>query len=431
MGFLHPQSYPLTRIQERKQSDVLHLTLSQITLYLTYGSLVSILFSIAISQILLGLSLLCLAISRKKLRFPAVSLALAFFFLQTVASLMLSGHAGAGLPQIRKFFVFTVLLVACNTLNTAPKVRRLVIAWTVVASFSALAGVVQFLARRSAAIAQQDTSYVFYLDGRITGFMSHWMTFGGEEMIVALMLAAYLLFAPHPRKKWLLAACVPLLIGAIVLSLSRSIFLLGLPAGLLYLLWQRKRITVVAVLLIGACFIPHLLRDRFVSAFEPHGDFDSNSRHAVMRQVGWQMVKAHPWFGVGPEQVGAQFQQYIPASASRPLPKGWYGHLHNIYFQYAAERGIPALLFLLWFIGKALLDFRQGLAVRTGNNASTFVLQGAIAVILAVLAEGMFEHNLGDSEVLTLFLTVIGCGYAALHADLAQRFLPLLHRDHR
>jgi hypothetical protein len=41
------------------------------------------------------------------------------------------------------------------------------------------------------------------------------------------------------------------------------------------------------------------------------------------------------------------------------------------------------------------------------------VLHGAIAVILAILAEGFLEYNLGDSEVLTLFLAVVGFGYVA------------------
>ena len=34
-------------------------------------------------------------------------------------------------------------------------------------------------------------------------------------------------------------------------------------------------------------------------------------------------------------------------------------------------------------------------------------------VTLAILAEGLFDYNLGDSEVLTLFLAVVACGYVA------------------
>ena len=36
-----------------------------------------------------------------------------------------------------------------------------------------------------------------------------------------------------------------------------------------------------------------------------------------------------------------------------------------------------------------------------------------IAVVLSIMAAGFFELNLGDSEVLTMFLVVVGVGYAA------------------
>jgi hypothetical protein len=34
--------------------------------------------------------------------------------------------------------------------------------------------------------------------------------------------------------------------------------------------------------------------------------------------------------------------------------------------------------------------------------------------------EGFVELNLGDSEVLTMFLVVVACGYLALEKDLAE-----------
>ena len=83
--------------------------------------------------------------------------------------------------------------------------------------------------------------------------------------------------------------------------------------------------------------------DRMVSVYHPAGDLDSNQFRVVCRRAGWEMIKAHPWFGLGPEQVKAQFLQYIPADIARPLPTGAYMHLHNVYLQYAAERGVPAL----------------------------------------------------------------------------------------
>ena len=90
------------------------------------------------------------------------------------------------------------------------------------------------------------------------------------------------------------------------------------------------------------------------------------------------------------------------ADVAQPLPKGCYGHLHNVYLQSAAEQELPALACMLWIIGKMARDFRGALKTPARLDAR-FIWVGASAVIAAVLAEGFFEYNLGDSEVLTCF----------------------------
>ena len=258
--------------------------------------------------------------------------------------------------------------------------------------------------------------YDFLLDGRITGFASHWMTFGGVQMIVLLLLVSTLFFSDQRRDKVIAWCCVPFVWVSLVLGLTRSVFLLGVPVGIIFLIWSWRRSALAAVpvvALIGLMIAPTHVRDRIASVIQPHGDVDSNSRRTVMRRTGWAIVKAHPWFGLGPEQIRPQFDRFVPADIVRPLPRGWYGHLHNIYLQYAAERGVPALAFLLWMILRAAFDFLRALRRQPAIGESRFLLYGAIAVIIAVLAEGVFEHNLGDSEVLTLLLTVIACGYVA------------------
>ena len=386
--------------------------LRRASFYLAFGSAVSILFSIAVSQSLLALALAALLISGRTLRFPPLRTPLAFFFLITLAAVVASGHPQAGLPQIRKFYVFAILLVIYSTFETVGQVQTLILSWAGIGFLSALRGLVQFLHRR-----QEANTYEFLVDGRITGFMSHWMTFGGEEMVVLLMLAALVLFSGRRAVK---LAGWPVLCGlcaAVTLGMTRSIFLLGVPAGLTYLLWRRRRILIfaaVAVLLAAAILAPHVVRERAISAFRPHADLESSSHRAVCRAVGWEMVKAHPWLGLGPEQIAPQFDRYVPANIPRPLPRGWYGHLHNIYLQYAAERGVFGLLAILWLIGKAAIDFLKYLRRPTLDPEVKAILHGAIAVTIAILAEGFFEYNLGDSEVLTMFLSVVACGYVAV-----------------
>jgi putative inorganic carbon (HCO3(-)) transporter len=384
--------------------------------YLTCGSLVSILFSIAVSQILLGLGLAALLLSSERIRLPPIKLPLVLFMAGTVLALLFSGHVREGTPQIRKFLVFAILLLVYSTFRSVAQIRGIVLAWTGVATLSAVRSLFQFWQKYQESQELGQNFYTFYVGERITGFMSHWMTLGVEEMIVMLMLASYLFFARDQRWKaagWL---CGAVLAISLVLGFTRSIFLLGFPVGLLYLLWFWHRWLVAAapvVAVIGFLVAPQALKERVISIVQPHGQLDSNEHRYITRRTGVAMIRAHPLLGLGPEQVKYQFDQWVPPDIPKPLPEGWYGHLHNIYLQYAAERGIPTMLCIMWMIAKILWDFVTGLRKMPLGAEGRFVLQGGIAVILGILAEGFFDYNLGDSEVLTMFLAVVGFGYIA------------------
>jgi putative inorganic carbon (HCO3(-)) transporter len=78
------------------------------------------------------------------------------------------------------------------------------------------------------------------------------------------------------------------------------------------------------------------------------------------------------------------------------------------------------MLILMWMLGMIVYDFWLGLRkLPPGRSSRRFLLHGGIAVVLATLAEGMAEYNLGDTEVLTMFLVVVACGYLALEKDVA------------
>ena len=208
-----------------------------------------------------------------------------------------------------------------------------------------------------------------------------------------------------------------ILSAAILLGWTRSIWLATVPA-VLYLVWfwRPKMTLAVPVAVVAALLIaPSGTRARLTSLFDPHGQTDSNRHRVVTFRTGVEMIKAHPVFGLGPEEISRNFNAYVPADIRRPLPIGYYGHLHNIYLQYAAERGIPGLLLMLWFIGLAVWDCFQGiLCIRGVRSQQLFVLHGVVAATIGVLVEGIFEYNLGDSEVLMMFVTIIALGYAAL-----------------
>ncbi|MBS1830215.1 MAG: O-antigen ligase family protein [Acidobacteria bacterium] len=391
------------------------MNLERLAFFFAFASAASLLFSIAAANICLALSLATLLLSGAKLRFPPIAVPLGLFALGTVLSLAFSQDPAAGRPQLRKFFVFLMLLIVSSTFRELRHVRWWVLAVSALSTLSAIRALFQF----GWQLQECRGSYGCLVGERITGFMSHWMTFGGQMMMALMLLAAFLFWSsPRPKRPWLLIICGAVIAAAIFAGGTRSIWLATAVAGS-YLLWFWKRWTVLiapVAIVIALLVAPPFLRQRFTSAWKPQGEMDSNQHRSVSWRTGLRMIQAHPLLGLGPEHVKLHFKEYLPPDVTH-LPEGWYGHLHNIYLHYAAERGIPTLLALLWMLGTMLRDFARALRkLPPGPSDARFVLQGAIAVMIAILVGGVFEHNLGDSEVLMLFLATMCCGYVASNA---------------
>ncbi|MBS1859628.1 MAG: O-antigen ligase family protein [Acidobacteria bacterium] len=390
--------------------------------WLAFGSAASIMLGIAPSQILLALSFAALLASGEKLRLPRIWLPLSLFMLGTLISLAFSGDIQAGLPQVRKFYVFLELLVVFSLLRSLRMIRWLFLTWAGLGAITAVRGCVQFVQKVQEAHRLGRNFYDYYVGERITGFTSHWNTYSAEEMFAFLMLAAMLLFGGRIRRASVWVVCGVLIAVAIVLGETRGIWI-AVAVAVLYLCWFWRRWLVAAIpaaALLAIAVSPGAIRERFTSIFQPRG-VDSNQFRIVTWRTGAQMIERHPWLGLGPEGVKIHFEEYVPADVPRPLPSGWYGHLHNIYLHYAAERGIPTMLVLMWLLGRIIFDFWRGLRLLPAvPGPRRYLLHGGIAVVLATLAEGFVELNLGDSEVLTMFLVVVACGYIALDKDVAD-----------
>lgn len=374
--------------------------------------------TIAGSQILLALGAVMMLICWKRLPFPRIWLPLLCLLAWTIAADLLSPDAWGGRYQIRKFFVFLLIPLIFGVFRKYFEAARILLAgWIAAATASGVWGLAQFVWKYRAAHAAGVDFYVTYLARRITGFESHWMTFGALQLATLSLLLAHAFFAERRLPMWVYGVSATVLSLAILLGWTRSIWLAAIAAGL-YLLWfwrPKMMLVVPALLVILYIVAPSATRERMTSLFSPHGDTDSNRFRVVTFETGLQMIRAHPWFGLGPEEIGRNFNAYVPATVRRPLPSGYYGHLHNIYVQYAAERGLPGLAFVLWFVGLALWDFGNGIArLRGTRSLQLAILHGAIAVTIGILVGGLFEYNLGDSEVLMMFVAVVALGYAAL-----------------
>jgi O-antigen ligase len=187
---------------------------------------------------------------------------------------------------------------------------------------------------------------------------------------------------------------------ALVVSQTRSAWI-GFGAGLAVLaalaLLRAPRLLWAAIAVGGALLLvsPGGIRSRLTVL-----DESSRDRY-YMWQAGLDMVIERPVFGHGPGMIEVVYPRFRWPEAPNPNQP----HLHNNVMQLAAERGLPGLAFFLWWVGVAFLAaLRAAQRLATPGRGPAWAAAGALAALTAVFVAGLFEYNLGDSEVLMLVL---------------------------
>jgi putative inorganic carbon (hco3(-)) transporter len=208
---------------------------------------------------------------------------------------------------------------------------------------------------------------------------------------------------------WILLVIVGI---SIILNFTRGVWL-GCGIALLYLVarWKARWLLALPLLaLVVYLASPALVRDRVQTLFHPTADTAIAVR-IEMLHVGLAMIRRHPFVGVGPNNIPELYPVYLPRGV--PEVPAWHEHLHDVYLQLAAERGLPCLAAWLWFMGAVgwhILLIRRRLE-REGKPV--WIADASFAGWLAFVAEGFFEFNFGTTPVLMLFLFVISAPFAA------------------
>jgi putative inorganic carbon (HCO3(-)) transporter len=372
---------------------------------------------------------------RPELRFPPIRLPLALFCLGTVLSVFGAENPDVGWFAVRKLVLFVILLLGANLVASG---KHLDFLFRGLFLESALAGLVaagQFIVQYHAVRALHPGHiYASMTSDRITGFMGHWMNFGGQQMLVFAALSAFVLLgsrlgadrtgirnsgssiqAGSPLSSRQLLWWVVWLVVAvsIVLNFTRGVWLGCFVAGLYLLARWRPRwlLLVPVVIVVGYFAAPAMMRERVKLAFHPSED-PALSIRLEMWRVGGRMIRTHPWLGVGPNNIVEVYPLYLPPGKS-PEP-GYHSHLHNNFVQFAAERGLPVLAAWVWMMGALGWHFWR---LRRRLLARRWVADAAFAGWLALMVEGCFEFNFGTSPVLMLFLFIAATPLVAARVE--------------
>jgi putative inorganic carbon (hco3(-)) transporter len=352
-------------------------------------------FSIAVADIFLSLALLMwlvrLAVGRAGFEAPPFFVPLAAYAAATLVSAAFSTDPRASFIDSKQLVLFLIvpMVLAFARGSKAPLVVQVIVS---VGAVSAAVGVIQY------GVLEYNN-----LGRRPQGSLGHYMTYSGLLMLVTCAAIARILFSRD--RTWPLLM-MPALLVALAATFGRSAWI-GTVAGVafLFLLKDFRLMAVMPVL--AALFLilaPPRITDRFYSMFDPH-DATRLDRMAMLR-VGERMIATYPWTGVGPTMVQPRYREFLASNEDQHVNP----HLHNVPMQIAAERGLPALIIWLGFIGSLVV----GLSRLLRFDESRFLAAAALAAIIAMFAAGQFEYNFGDSEFLMLFLVLVTLPYAAL-----------------
>jgi O-antigen ligase len=386
---------------------------------LTLISAAAVLVSIAAAETFLAVACVA-AIVRRPQPFvlPSYFIPLGVFMAATILALFMSPQPEAGAGAVRKFVLFTMGLLAANLVTTPWRARVSIGALLVLAAATSVY-----------ALAQFGLAYWNYLStgqladdptviARITGFMGHWMTFSGEQLLVWCAAVPAMLVLKNRR--WMIALA---LVGAtILLSFTRSVWLGALAGfGVVALSMPRKLLLSVALpVVIVAVAASGLIFHRLNYSLQEE-QFGPDIARIELFVGGVRMISDHPLFGVGPERIRTEFPRYYRGSDIANA-NFYYGHLENNVVQLAAERGLLCLAAFLWFVFEI---YRNLIAMlRTAGVESRWVVLSALCALTGFMISGFFGYNFGDSEVLLLLLFIVSIPYGLCKAAPVETLCP-------
>jgi putative inorganic carbon (HCO3(-)) transporter len=379
-------------------------------------TVVAVQFSIAISQIFFALALVAwivtLVTERRRPTAPAWIVPLMGYAAWTLISTALSPDVVTSLSESKQL---VLLLLVPLTYETVDEDSALTLTTIILA-----AGVCSAMI----AIGQYSLLHDDILQQRVRSTLGHYMTFSGLMMLVLNVALARVLFLATARIWPTLV--VPILAVVLALSVTRSAWVGAACATALLLVMRDVRLTAALPVTAAVFFwaAPRPVLQRFYSIFNLHGsifnlhDPTIRDRFAMIR-AGVHIIRAHPIAGVGPNMIARVYPQYRQPEAVLQTPP----HLHNVLLQIAAERGLPALALWIWFIGAVLTSAARLFRNAPREGPLRFLSAAALAGIIAMLGEGMTEHNFGDSEFQMLFLVLITLPFAVTKTGGSERVL--------
>ncbi|MDF3128599.1 O-antigen ligase family protein [Kiritimatiellaeota bacterium B1221] len=218
--------------------------------------------------------------------------------------------------------------------------------------------------------------------------------------LVGIMLWLGLVSMRREQVKRIWWVCLPFLMTGLLMHQKRGVWLATMVSVGIWTLWSRKWKTLLTMILIaGVALCFPFVRGRLGELMEviqpTHG-----GRMVLWNEVAPRVFEEYPW-GMG--YNGSKYEDFrdiLPAATHMEVG---LRHLHNNFLQIRLELGwLGVLWWLLWMGLVFYKGFRQG-------PPELAVLRGAVVfAFLGLFLNGLVEYNFGDSEILKVYLVLLG-----------------------
>jgi len=203
------------------------------------------------------------------------------------------------------------------------------------------------------------------------------------------------------------------LIG-IALTYSRPT-LLATYIVLFFLGVASKKKTLI-IILVATAFIAPFILPSSVKRWAKEMDYNpvrfmcNDDRIAVYRN-SLNMIKAHPFLGVGANNYMKQYKEYKDKVEYRNIITLDYMYAHNNFIHMAAELGLLGLLIFIWVLYRLFKESSR--IYRSLSDGYLKMLALALcACLIAFLVNGLTESSLYYSRVAAIFWYIMGLNLA-------------------
>jgi len=223
------------------------------------------------------------------------------------------------------------------------------------------------------------------------------------------LLFGLTIYSKSKRKIALICLSAIALTG-IMITYSRPT-LLAIYIALFFLSIARKNKVIITVLIIATLISPFILPKSVKMfakqvAYNPLRFMCNDDRIAVYRN-SINMIKAHPFIGMGANTFMKNYKKYKESPEYRNIITLDYMYAHNNFFQMAAEIGLIGLSIFIWMLYRLFMECRN-IYRALSDNYLKMVSLSLSACLISFLINGLTESSLYYSRLAIIFWYICG-----------------------